>query len=31
VDPAKPASAIKGCGVITVNAPDSKSTEKKPW
>jgi hypothetical protein len=30
VDPAKPASAIQGCSVITVNAPASKTTEKKP-
>jgi len=29
VDPAKPASAIKCCGVITVNLTDTKTTEKR--
>ena len=28
-DPAKPAEAIQGCSVITVNAPEPKAEEKK--
>ena len=30
VDPAKPAAAIEGCSVVTVNAPEPKAADTKP-